>query len=80
MDTNTPQATGIRCWSCGKRHATIEAIRDCHDERYFDDAMYRQEDAAENAWLRAAEAGNPDSWAEEDRERWTEIYGIPPAF
>lgn len=29
---------------------------------------------AENAWLRAAEAGTPEDWAEEDRERELDAY------
>ncbi len=33
---------------------------------------------AEDAWLRAAEAGTPDTWAEENIARLTEIYGYGP--
>ncbi len=29
---------------------------------------------AENAWLRAAEAGDPETWAEEDRAREIDAY------
>lgn len=41
---------------------------------------YNEELYAENAWLRHAEQGNPDTWADEDRERMTEAlgYGPPP--
>jgi hypothetical protein len=48
----------------------------CADRKAESDA----EIWAENAWLRAAEAGTPDTWADEDRERAIEFYGYgPPA-
>jgi len=43
-----------------------------------DEPDYAAEAYAEGAWLRAAEAGNPDTWAEEDRERQIAIYGYGP--
>lgn len=33
---------------------------------------------AEGAWLRHAEAGTPETWAEEELARLTDLYGPPP--
>lgn len=36
------------------------------------------ERAAEDAWLIAAEAGNPDTWAEEEADRARDLDGFGP--
>lgn len=43
---------------------------------------YEDERYAEGAWLRAAESGNPDTWADEERERTIDAlgYGPPPGY
>lgn len=40
--------------------------------------MQQAEIWAEDAWLRHAEAGDPETWHEEDLARLTEIYGYGP--
>lgn len=59
-------------------HDTVVEARECADFS----AQAADEVWAEGAWLRAAEAGTPDTWADEDRERMTEVlgYGPPPSF
>jgi hypothetical protein len=66
----------IRCGSCKLTHPTAAGVRRCYDEAAFDAAESAAELYAENAWLRAAEAGTPETWAEEDHERMLEaMYG-----
>lgn len=52
----------------------------------MDEAVAEQEDFAaqqegeiwaENAWLRTAEAGTPDTWREEELERMAAASGVP---
>ena len=64
----------IECYACEWTHDTMAEAHACQD------ALAAEEIAAEGAWLRAAEAGNPDTWADEDRERQIafEGYGPPP--
>jgi hypothetical protein len=59
----------------------LAGIRRCYEGLAADrKAESDAEIWAENAWLRAAEAGTPDTWADEDRERAIEFYGYgPPA-
>ena len=47
-----------------------------------DEREAREEAYAENAWLRHAETGRPDTWADEDRAREINAlgYGPPPGF
>ena len=54
-----------QCYSC---HLSMESNEDLM-------AQYAAETYAENAWLRAAEAGTPESWSDEDREREMEAAG-----
>lgn len=65
-------------------YVTRPAMMKARDEALTRLDVYREEEArqeawAENAWLRAAEAGTPDSWAEEDYERMVAAvgYGSP---
>lgn len=61
-------------------HDTVAEAWVCEDEaaQARDEArQMRDEMWAEDAWLRAAEAGTPDTWREEDLERMSEAYGLP---
>lgn len=51
--------------------AVREAVEHLDEQR---NAEARAEQHAEGAWLRAAEAGTPDTWAEEERERMMDFY------
>lgn len=83
-DLGYPAVTGkgIRCGACKGRHQNVAAVRDCH--RILEDQLQQQlaEIWAENAWLRAAEAGDPATWHEDDLERMAEATGlpVPPGF
>ncbi len=75
----------IRCTTQGLRphtHASAAAARECWERTQEEQVQAAQERAAEDAWLRAAEAGNPDTWAETEREAQTDFYGYgpPPGF
>jgi hypothetical protein len=48
-------------------HAVLCACEDCLYEIGQSDCA-AAEVAAEGAWLRVAEAGTPDTWADRDRE------------
>ena len=54
-------------------HETVAEARDCE----WDAQEARAEIYAEDAWLRAAEAGTPDTWREEDLERMSAAFGLP---
>lgn len=60
------------------QHVTVAEAIECDIES----AQMHAELEAENAWLRAAEAGAPDTWRDEDLERMAEAYGtpIPPSY
>jgi len=81
-------ATGIVCGGCTeasrttRRHADVAAVRFCFALTDARAAEAAAEIYAEGAWLRAAEAGTPDTWADEDRERMIDAlgYGPPPGF
>lgn len=64
------------------RHSSVDEVYICWLEFVgaVDDAQ--AENDAENAWLKAAEAGTPDTWADSDRDRLIELYGYgpPPGF
>ena len=66
---------GPRCWSCKGRHQNTEAVRACHQISRDLADQQAAECWAEDGWLRAAEAGTPDTWADEDRERMIAAYG-----
>ena len=70
--------TGIRCAMCQGRHENVAAVAACHViSRNLRDQQ-AAEVWAENAWLRAAEAGDPASWEDEQRERQAAVWGRPP--
>lgn len=90
-NTAAPEAPAgtIRCGSCHDRHASAEDVRRCYTDArggFFTDADFDDNQAAEiyaeDAWLRAAEAGTPETWEEENRDRMIEAcgYGPPPGF
>ena len=60
------------------RHETVAEARECEDLS----AQAAAEIWAEGAWLRAAEAGSPETWREEEIDRMTEAlgYGPPPSM
>lgn len=72
----------IRCAHCPQRHTSVDQVRECADDFYADEELSNQIAWAEDAWLRVAEAGTPDSWRDEDLERMAEASGlpIPPGF
>jgi hypothetical protein len=87
MPDTATAAHAIRCGQCNGTHPTVADVTRCHiDYRggFLDCREAATEQAAEidaeNAWLRAAEAGTPDTWAEENLERMIEAcgYGPPP--
>jgi hypothetical protein len=66
-------------------HETVCEAVDCQTQFEIDEADAQQAAAelyAENAWLRAAEAGTPETWREEDFDRMVDAlgYGPPPGF
>ena len=73
----------IRCAHCPERHAKAAEVRDCAEAAYVFvpqevlDAEAAAEIWAEGAWLRAAEAGTPDTWREHELERMSEASGLP---
>jgi hypothetical protein len=73
---------GIRCGECKQRHQSVAAVRACHQIAEQQRQQAADEIWAENAWLRAAEAGTPDTWREEELERMAEACGtpVPPGF
>lgn len=75
-ETRTAAPFVAECLACGGSHATETEQNACYD------AESAAEIHAEGAWLRAAEAGNPDTWVDEDRERQIafEGYGPPPGL
>lgn len=74
-----PEVTdqGPRCGSCRHRHANAAAVKACHEAAREVAAESAAEIWAENAWLRAAEAGSPGTWSEEWAERQSEAEGVP---
>ena len=71
---------GPRCWSCKGRHENTAAVRACHQISRDLADQQAAECWAEDGWLRAAEAGTPDTWEDEDRERMIAAYGPPPPW
>lgn len=75
--------SGIRCGACTDdlheviRHTDVATVRACHLRRADWAAEAAAEQQAESAWLRHAEAGNPDTWREEDLERMAAASGLP---
>jgi len=74
----------VKCGQCKKTHTSVSAVRQCYTDARG--GYLRAEDAiaasaeevrAENAWLQAAEAGNPDTWRENELERMAEASGLP---
>jgi hypothetical protein len=59
------------------RHASVDHVRFCWRLREDLAEQTRQEMWAEGAWLRAAEAGTPDTWREEELERMAAASGLP---
>lgn len=59
-------------------HDTVDEARKCEDEIAEAYAEHR----AENAWLRPAEAGTPDTWRETELAGMSAAYGlpVPPGF
>ncbi len=86
-----PTSDGVVCPGCtaheramGRtdtiRHASADHVDFCRSRTADMDAEAKAEIDAEGAWLRAAEAGTPDTWADEDRDRAIEALGYgPPA-
>lgn len=76
---------GIVCGDCTdasyggdtRRHASVAEVRRCWAWREADAAEAAAEKWAEDAWLRHAEAGTPDTWHAEDLERQAEAAGLP---
>jgi hypothetical protein len=66
----------------GIYHQSAAAVRACYQAAEAEAAQQAAEIWAENAWLRAAEAGTPDTWRDEDLERMAEACGlpVPPGF
>lgn len=76
--------SGIKCGQCKRYHETVHDVRQCYrDARggYLSDQEFAEQQAqeiwAENAWLRAAEAGTSETWREEELERMAEASGLP---
>lgn len=60
-------------------HASVTEWELCQNEiADARDAEARDEFYAEGAWLRAAEAGDPATWAAEDYDRLVELHGYGP--
>lgn len=74
--------TGIRCAGCQARHENVAAVRACHAITEDHRLQQEAEIYAENGWLRAAEAGTPDTWRDEELARMAEASGlpVPPGF
>jgi hypothetical protein len=78
--------TGIRCanhWDGQRiRHENVDAVRACYAITRDLADQQASECWAEDAWLRAAEAGTPDTWREDDIARMAEAlgYGPPPGW
>jgi hypothetical protein len=68
---------GIRCGECQQRHQNVAAVRACHEIAEGQRQQQADEIWAEDAWLRAAEAGDPATWREEELERMAEASGLP---
>lgn len=79
-----PRVHTIKCGSCRQLHGSAAEVRQCYtaarggylSDRDFYDQQQR-EIWAESAWLRAAEAGTPGTWREEELERMAESSGLP---
>ena len=64
------------CDSVGENHLG-RLLMKIREELVQEDEWHQQQSSeihAENAWLRAAEAGSPADWAEEQREREMEAF------
>ena len=67
----------------GPRRGRLADRIPAHDKEAADDpsdqpGVQQAEIDAENGWMRAAEAGDPETWAEEDLGRLIEICGYGP--
>lgn len=60
------------------RHSSVAEVRACWFQLEDDRTQAAAEAYAEGAWLRAAEAGTLETWAEEDRDRLIDLYGYGP--
>jgi hypothetical protein len=75
IDVHGASVNPQHCPACAaaaaQAHAEADAAADAEADR-----------AAENGWLRVAEAGTPDRWADEDHDRLADVlgYGPPPEF
>jgi hypothetical protein len=79
----------IKCGQCSEVHGSVREVKACYTDArggYLSDQDFADAQAreiwAEDAWLRAAEAGTPETWREEELERIAEASGlpIPPGF
>jgi hypothetical protein len=66
-------------------HTSVQEAVDCQTQFEIDEADAQwaaSELYAENAAVRAAEAGTPETWREEDLDRMVDAlgYGPPPGF